>query len=170
MTQYVKDNETYNGHYIHGDKTIIFNPTEEMLIAEGWTPVEDPQPTAEELLQSAKEGRLYDLTRHDTSEAVNSFTIGGTSIWLSFDERARIRQSIDAYRNTGRTEMTKWFGGKAFTFPLDTWQSMLDRLSVYASEALNVTEQHRAAIAALATVDEVNTYDITKGYPDKLVF
>ncbi|MCI7207966.1 MAG: hypothetical protein MSA15_18450, partial [Clostridium sp.] len=75
----------------------------------------------------------------DTSTSVNSFTLGRTEMWLSFDERARIRQSIDAYRNEGRTEMTKWFNGKAFTFTLDTWQTMLDKLSVYASETLNVT-------------------------------
>ena len=123
-----------------------------------------------ELLSQAKDAKTREIEAYDRSSAVNSFTLGGTEMWLSFDERSRIRQSIDAYRNDGRTEMTKWFNGKAFTFPLDTWQTMLDKLSVYASEALNVTERHKAEVQALTTIEGVEAYDITKGYPDKLTF
>ena len=72
-------------------------------------------------LSDAIAGKVAEINAYDRSAAVNSFTLGGTEMWLSFDERARIRQSIDAYRNEGRTEMTKWFNGKAFTFTLDTW-------------------------------------------------
>lgn len=127
-------------------------------------------PSSVPTLSDAIAGKVAEISAYDRSAAVNSFTLGGTEMWLSFDERARIRQSIDAYRNEGKTEMTKWFGGKAFTFPLDTWQTMLDKLSVYASEALNVTEQHKAEVQALTTIEEVDAYDITKGYPEKLTF
>ena len=72
-------------------------------------------------LSDAIAGKVAEINAYDRSAAVNSFTLGGTEMWLSFDERARIRQSIDAYRNEGRTEMTKWFNGKAFTFTLDMW-------------------------------------------------
>ena len=72
-------------------------------------------------LSDAIASKVAEINAYDRSAAVNSFTLGGTEMWLSFDERARIRQSIDAYRNEGRTEMTKWFNGKAFTFTLDTW-------------------------------------------------
>lgn len=123
-----------------------------------------------ELLSQAKDAKTREIEAYDTSTSVNSFTLGGTEIWLSFDERARIRQSIDAYRNEGRTEMTKWFGGKAFTFTLDTWLTMLDKLSVYASEALNVTEWHKAEVRALTSIEAVEEYDYKAGYPEKLSF
>ena len=76
-----------------------------------------PVPTLSDAIAS----KVTEISTYDRSAAVNSFTLGGTEMWLSFDERARIRQSINAYRNDGRTEMTKWFNGKAFTFTLDTW-------------------------------------------------
>ena len=125
-----------------------------------------PVPTLSDAIAS----KVAEIDAYDRSTAVNSFTLGGTEMWLSFDERARIRQSIDAYRNEGRTEMTKWFGGKAFTFPLDTWQTMLDKLSVYASEALNVTERHKAEVSALTSIEDVEGYDYKTGYPEKLSF
>ena len=121
-------------------------------------------------LADAIAAKLARIRVYDNSDAVNSFTLGGIQMWIDFEERARIRQSIDAYRNVGKTEMTKWFGGKIFTYNLDTWQTMLDKLSVYASEALNVTEQHKAEVSALTTVEDVEAYDITKGYPAKLLF
>ena len=121
-------------------------------------------------LADAIAAKLARIRVYDNSDAVNSFTLGGVQMWIDFEERARIRQSIDAYRNVGKTEMTKWFNGKSFTYPLDTWQAMLDKLSVYASEALNVTEQHKAEVKALTTVEDVEAYDITKGYPAKLLF
>lgn len=128
--------------------------------------VEPPSPVP--TLSDAIANKVAEISAYDRSAAVNSFTLGGTEMWLSFDERARIRQSIDAYRNEGRTEMTKWFGGKAFTYPLDTWQTMLDKLSVYASEALNVTERHKAEVRALTSIEAAEGYDYKAGYPEKL--
>ena len=121
-------------------------------------------------LSDAIASKVAEINAYDRSAAVNSFTLGGTEMWLSFDERTRIRQSIDAYRNEGRTEMTKWFNGKAFTFTLDTWQTMLDKLSVYASEALNVTERHKTEVSALTSIEAVEGYDYKTGYPEKLSF
>ena len=43
-------------------------------------------------------------------------------------------------------------------------------LEVYAGDALNVTESHKAAVNALNSVEEVEAYDITDGYPEKLTF
>lgn len=117
-----------------------------------------------------KSDKIRAIEDYDKSDAVNSFSIGGIQMWLTFEDRTRIRSSIDAYKNEGKTSMTKWFGGKEFTFDLDTWQAMLDKLSVYASEALNVTEQHKVEVNALSTIEEMEAYDITKDYPDKLVF
>ena len=127
-------------------------------------------PSSVPTLSDAIASKVAEISAYDRSAAVNSFALGGTEMWLSFDERARIRQSIDAYRGEGRTEMTKWFNGKAFTYPIDAWQTMLDKLSVYASEALNVTERHKAEVSALTSIEAVEEYDYKTGYPERLSF
>lgn len=121
-------------------------------------------------LAYAKMEKIMEIDDYDQSDSVNSFVIGGVSMWLTFDERTRIRSSIDAYRNGGKETMTKWFGGKEFTFDLDTWQIMLDKLSIYASESLNVTEAHKAEVEAMDNIEEVNAFDVKEGYPEKLTF
>lgn len=121
-------------------------------------------------LAYAKMEKIMEIDDYDQSDSVNSFVIGGVRMWLSFDERTRIRSSIGAYRNEGKKTMTKWFEGKEFTFDLDTWQGMLDKLSVYASEALNVTEGHKAEVEAMTDIDLVKGFDVEGGYPERLRF
>lgn len=45
---------------------------------------------------------------------------------------------------------------------------MLNALEVYAAEALNTTESHKANVEALTTIQEVKNYDFTTNYPEKL--
>jgi len=47
---------------------------------------------------------------------------------------------------------------------------MLAAVEVYAADALNVTESHKAAINALTTIKDIEDYDFTTGYPEKLEF
>jgi len=145
-------------------------PSVEQLTAWGFVEWHEPEPTPEQLLERAKQQKIVELMAYDSSEAVNSFTIGNQTMWLTREDRTQIDESINAYEGVGATQMTKYFGGVAFTFPLVKWKAMLNALIVYASEALNVTESHRAAINSLLTVQEVEEYDFTVGYPSKLVF
>lgn len=164
MKRYVNDKGEHATSSMMIGGRMVSNPKEEMLIEAGYHEYVEPEKTLEE----CKADKLAEITAYDASEAVNSFKLGGTDMWLSFDERARIRQSIDAYRSLGKTEMSKWFDGREYTYTLDEWQTMLDKLSVYASEALNVTEAHKAEVEALTDVEAVRSYDVSKGYPDKL--
>ena len=47
---------------------------------------------------------------------------------------------------------------------------MLSALEVYALQCYNVTEEHKAAVNALTTIEEVDAYDYKTGYPEKLSF
>ena len=156
----------------HSTEDSLFSgvPTEEQLTEWGFEEWVEPEPTPTKLLEEAKEEKIADLIEYDISDAVDSFTIGGQAMWLTRDERTQIDESINAYEATGATTMTKYFGGVPYTFTLVLWKQMLNALIVYASEALNVTEAHKAAIGALTTVEEVEEYNFQTGYPQKLAF
>ena len=66
--------------------------------------------------------------------------------------------------------MTRYFCGVPLTFTLEQWEQMLTKLLIYAGDALNVTESHKAAVMAMESVEDVEAFDITQGYPKKLVF
>lgn len=145
-------------------------PSVEQLTAWGFEEWVEPTPTPEQLLEQAKANKIAELMAYDASDAVNSFTIGGQSMWLTVEERQQIATQISANEAIGRDTMTRWFGGHRFTFPIATWKQMLVDLEVYAGDALNVTERHRAAIEALPAEMEVREYDFTTGYPERQAF
>lgn len=154
--------------YINGS---LFSgiPSVEQLQAWGVVEWVEPEPTPEELLQRAKAEKIAELEVYDANE-VNSFSVNGKDMWLDHDLRQQLRISLDALSQAGRETVTKWFDGQAYAFPTAVWFQMLNAVEVYASDALNVTEGHRAAIESLLTVKEVEDYDFTTGYPSRLVF
>ena len=144
-------------------------PSVEQLEQWGFVEWVEPTPTTEELLARAKADKIAELEAYNKSEAVDSFTINGKVIWLDHDLRQQLRISLDAMQQAGRETVTKWFDGLEYTYPIDVWYYMLGLVEVYASDALNVTESHKAAIHALESVEDVEAYQFT-GYPEKLSF
>lgn len=145
-------------------------PSEQRLTEWGFEEYIEPTPTPEELLAKAKASKIAELEAYDASDAVNSFAVNGKQMWLDAQTRQQLRISLDAMQQAGRETVTKWFDGQAYAFPTEVWFQMLTAVEVYASDALNVTEGHRAAIESLLTVEEVEDYDFTTGYPEKLNF
>ena len=128
------------------------------------------EPTPAELLALAKGKKDGDITAFDNSANVNSFIIGGLPMWLGWELRARLKASLEAIEAAGGTEMTKGFGGIEYTFSVDQWHAMINAVENYAGQCQKVTEGHRAAVNALATIAEVEAYDYTVGYPPKINF
>ena len=145
-------------------------PSVEQLESWGFEEWVEPAPTPEELLARAKAEKISELEAYDASDAVNSFTVNEKEMWLDATTRQQLKLSLDAITAAGRETVTKWFDGVEYTFPTDTWFFMLGQVEVYAADALNVTEAHKASILSLATVDDVAAYDFTVGYPEKLNF
>jgi hypothetical protein len=144
-------------------------PSEQRLTEWGYEEYIEPEPTPEQLLQRAKDAKLAELEAYDDSE-VNSFSVNGKDMWLDHDLRQQLRISLDALSQAGRENVTKWFDGVEYTYAIDVWYYMLGLVEVYASDALNVTEAHKAAINAKTTVKQVEDYNFRQNYPEKLVF
>ena len=160
----------FKGNVLYTDEATIVNPNEEQMLAAGWMVYQEPEPTAAEKLQAAKDEKLMQIDTYDASPNVEQFTINGTPMWLNHEVRQQIKTSVEAYAATGAEAVTKIFNGVEYTFPCETWLQMLAALEVYAAEALNVTERHRLNVKALTTQKKVRDYDYTEGYPAKLEF
>lgn len=170
MKRYIKDGEFYDGVSIVVDDVRIIHPSEEQLLAAGYVEYVEPEPTLAEKLALAKLAKIEEITEYDASPAVNSFYLSGSEMWLTVEERQQIATQISACEAIGREDMTRWFGGRAYTFTLTEWKQMLVAVEVYAGDAVNVTEGHKAAVNALRSVKAVEDYDYTAGYPEKLNF
>jgi hypothetical protein len=158
------------------DENTVFSgiPSSEQLSNWGFVEWVEPAPTPEQLLAQAKSNKIAELEAYDQSDAVNSFkvNVGGQVIeaWLTPDQRANYKNSLDSAELLGLTEVHPVFGGQQLTIPTQTAKEYLAKIQIYADRCYIITETHRAAINALSTIEEVEAYDYQQGYPEKLVF
>lgn len=149
-------------------------PSEEQLTQWGFVEWVEPAPTPQQLLERAKSSKLADIQAYDSSEEVNSFTInmnGQTmSAWLTPDKRSDYKNSLDSAELLGMTEVHPVFNGVALTIPTQTAKMALAKIQIYANQCYGVTEQHKANVMALTTIEEVEAYDYHTGYPERLKF
>ena len=175
-------NETTNEWYIEGQSMThstnggLFSgvPTAEQLAEWGFEEWIEPEPTPAELLEKAKEEKIAEIEVYDVSDAVNSFdvTISGhtMSLWIDRETRADYRSSIEAAELLGRTEVKPVFAGQEVTLSVQMAKMALAQVQLYANQCYGVTERHKAAVNALETIEAVEAYDFTVGYPEKLSF
>ena len=106
-----------------------------------WRAVSDgsPQPQPHErTLEEAKAERLNALAVYDSSEAVNGFTLSGTTMWIAPDERANYIITLQGAQRLGVETVT--FLGQ--TIPVALALQMLDAVNLYAMQCVAVTEAH----------------------------
>lgn len=123
---------------------------------------------SDDALEVAKQAVSEAILAHDSSNAVNEFTLQGAPMWLDKATRSGLKLRLEAERETGKESTTLWYGAKAVTLPVTTAMVMLNRLEIYASECYDVTQGHLAQVAMLDSVEEVLGYNIEVGYPEKL--
>jgi hypothetical protein len=153
---------------IKGNGSQTFNPTEEMILADGW--VEYIPPVIVPTLEEVKADKVDAILAYDSSEAVNEFSIGGVSMWLDKATRAGLLLRFEAEAKVGRTETTLWNDGQSYTLPLETAQQILIALELYASACYDNTQSHIAEVQKMESKEAVEAYDYTTGYPAKLAF
>lgn len=149
-----------------------FNPTEEMLIADGWVehiPVHY-EPTEEEILNREREYKIEEILRHDSSSEVNCFYIEGQEMWLDKATRVGLKLRFDAEIACGHTNTTLWHEGVSFNLELINAVRMLNAIEIYASACYDNTQLHLSNISKLDIIEEIKNYDFRQGYPEKLYF
>jgi hypothetical protein len=133
----------------------------------------------ERTLADARWEKLQAIEEYDGTE-VNQFFIqmGEVKIpcWFDATQRATYQTSITARRKLIEAGLETDaviqlpVAGHIAVLPLDGAELMLARLQKYADDAFNVTYMHRAAVEALTEIADVDGYDYTAGYPERLTF
>lgn len=119
-------------------------------------------------IDMAKAAKIAQIAAYSDSEAVNSLTFHGIKTWLTRTVRDGYDTSITAAKNLGEPNVTFMVGDKEMQLPVEQARRVLDLVQRYADACFLVTERHKIAVKSLQTVEEVESYDYTKGYPEKL--
>lgn len=124
--------------------------------------------TANRRLARAKREVLKKIEDYDTSSAVNGFTLNGTVVWLDKATRVGLMNSTSITKAMGQPTTTLWLGESKMEVPCDKAIQLLSALEMYALECFNVTAAHKKAVSEMASAEDVEAFDVTEGYPDRL--
>lgn len=124
--------------------------------------------TANRRLAQAKREVLKKIDAYDTSPAVNGFYLNGERVWLDFELRDRVYQGNERLQRIGRTDTTLWLGKQCYNLSIEQAQNIISHIEAYAKDCYNVTAAHKKAVSELTSIEEVEKYDITAGYPAQL--
>lgn len=151
------------------------NPSEEMILADGWVEYIVPvyEPTEEELLERAKKEKIRELYDYDESKEVNNCIIVYQGMemdfWKDKHERDALKNAVGDYITMGRTmyRLDLRELGISLYIPCDTLLGMLAQLEVYATDCYNRTTDHEYAIKDFSSRTEVEAYEFrNNGYPE----
>lgn len=149
-------------------------PSEEQLYEWGFREWVEPAPTPTQLLERAKASKIAELEAYDASDAVNGFIIrtegGDITEWLDTEKRNNAFRAIESAKKLGDESISFAIGDIPVTLTVTTAEIYLARVEKYAVTCTNVTAIHKAAINALETVEDVEAYDFSTGYPERLTF
>ena len=189
MKRYIKDGQikTRNQIVIKGQRTIkgkdgndkvvttnTYNPTEEMILANGWEEYTNPAhvPT----IENCRRDKIREIERYDSSSEVNkcyiNTAVSELSYWANKSERSSLKSAVNdciiMNRNTYRLDLRDI--GLSVDINCNKLLEMLSALEVYAIDCYNKTTDHIFNVNGLTTIEEIENYDYRSGYPEKLIF
>lgn len=170
----LKSGDTYTSE-IYCDKDAELQDYEVVAYSD-YLRVENKKKYEGKTLEEAKEILLAEIDAYDKSSAVNGFYLNGMLIpWSkddpsspNVDKRMGLRQNIADKVALGEENISIWMKGVSFTMPCAQAEVLMRSIENYAYECFNVTAAHKAAVSELTTIEEVEKYDITAGYPAQL--
>lgn len=159
---------------IEKDGLITHNPSEEMILEDGW--IEYIEVFPEKTFEQYKQEKLYNLELHDNSSEVNECFINYEGIILSYwadkNERSVLKTAVQdciAFgRDTYRLDLRDL--NVSININCTMLLQMLAALEVYAIDCYNTTTDHIFNIKELTTQEELDAYDYKLNYPEKLTF
>lgn len=127
-------------------------------------------------LAYAIRSKVAEIEAYDKSPSVNGVYINDVLIpWsddvkssLNRNTRMSVKNSTEVAKNAGMTSTTLWLGDMKIDIDCDKALQLLDALEMYAMACFNVTAAHKKEVSELATIKEVEAFDVTADYPKQL--
>lgn len=165
--KYIKNGEIYDSvSFIELNDRTIFNPSEEEILLAGYEIYIEPK--QEITLQEAIDKKIEEIDIYDSSKEVNLFYYNGKEFWIDTATRVGLKNSTLDEIDYGRTSTTLILGQHVITIQCQNLLKLLTKLEVYAKDCYNVTAQHKINVSNLSSIEDVEHYDYSVGYPDKL--
>lgn len=117
-----------------------------------------------------RRNKLREIDVYDTSEYVNGFFYNGVLLWLDKDTRTGLVNTLNSAMLVGRNTINIWFNGLYITLQIEEARAMLAALEIYATDCYNVTAQHKVVVNMLDNIEDIDNFDVTTDYPDRLEF
>ncbi len=125
--------------------------------------------TVTDSIEIARSRKLLELDMYDKSSAVNTFYYQDTPLWLPISTRNNLlNNSIPSCIASGDSTIYITIGDLALTMEIEALKGMVLAVEYYAKLAFDTTSKHRIAINKLTTIEDIEAYDFTVGYPKKL--
>ena len=129
------------------------------------------QPIPIQTLAEYKNNKIIEITMYDQSTEVNSFTINSAlTAWFTAAERSNYKSSIEAAKLLRQNTLAFFVGDMLLQVPTTEAEYMLAQIQLYADRCFLVTKNHKVNVMNLETIEEVESYDYTRDYPEKLNF
>lgn len=194
---YIKKSISLNGHYVDFAEPLSaqeynnLGETWKDYIDDKWVLLSDEQVTFHEenpsasikevfdmkldtpyerTLDDAKQEKLEQIREYDSSDNVNAVLINGTKAWLTPEERANYKNSIDAAKLLNIENVSFYINNTEYTTTVANAELMLAQIQLYADACFIATKQHEAIVNELDSIEVVDAHDITTGYPRMLRF
>lgn len=111
---------------------------------------------------------LAEIEAYDKSGKVNGFTYNGKTLWLSKEERLSLIDRFGRELEEGVEQTNLFYGGEAIPLAPADALILVKMVSSYADKCFDQTQKHLNNVNRLSTVEELEGYDYTTGYPEKL--
>lgn len=119
-------------------------------------------------LRQAKGAKIAEIEAYDTSSSVNGFKLNGMVVWLDKATRVGLMNSTTIAKDMGNKTTDLWLNGYHLTVDCDKAIALLSALEMYALECFNVTASHKKVVEGMDSIEEVEKFDVTDGYPTQL--
>lgn len=121
-------------------------------------------------IEDVRKMKVSEIQQFDKSKDVNSFDFNGKSVWLDKSTRVGLFNSISIEKEAGMNDTALWLDSVKHLISIPEALSLLNAIELYAINCYNVTQSHIAAVNALTSIEEIESYDFKTGYPSKLNF
>ena len=163
MKKYVKEVEgkkiykTRSQIVIEKNGMSTYNPTEEMILADGWE--EYIYIVPEKNIEDIKRDKKYEIEVYDQSNKVNIFYVNDTPVWLDKATRSGLMLRFQAELASGQKNTSLWYNGTQFPLILSQAVQMLYAIEIYASQCYDNTQLHLSNIDNLESIEEIEEYN-----------